>query len=154
VSNHSGGLFTTDTFVFASAFYERFGYDRPVLTLGHDMLFASPVADWVRRIGLIRADRSIAVGELRSGSIVLVFPGGIYDAFRPTLRANVVDFNNRTGYVRTAVEANVPIVPVVSIGGQQSQFFLPEATGWPSIYQIVFAPMFFPLPWASHSDSA
>jgi 1-acyl-sn-glycerol-3-phosphate acyltransferase len=57
-----------------------------------------------------------------------VFPGGIYDAYRPTARADVVDFNGRTGYVRTAVESQVPIVPVVSTGGQQSQLFLTRGT--------------------------
>jgi 1-acyl-sn-glycerol-3-phosphate acyltransferase len=42
----------------------------------------------------------------------------------PTLSANTIDFNGRTGYVRTAVEAGVPIVPTVSIGGQETQLFL------------------------------
>lgn len=65
--------------------------------------------------GLIRADRLIAADVLRSGAIVIVFPGGIYDAYRPTISENVIDFKGRTGYVRTALEANTPIVPVVSI---------------------------------------
>ena len=53
-----------------------------------------------------------------------MFPGGDYDTFRPTLRANVIDFEGRKGYVRTALTAGVPIVPVVSIGGQEAQFHL------------------------------
>jgi 1-acyl-sn-glycerol-3-phosphate acyltransferase len=40
------------------------------------------------------------------------------------LSANTIDFNARTGYVRTAIEAGVPIVPAVSIGGQETQLFL------------------------------
>jgi 1-acyl-sn-glycerol-3-phosphate acyltransferase len=56
--------------------------------------------------------------------VVLVFPGGDYDAFRPTRTANTIDFQGRTGYVRSALETGVPIVPAVSIGGQQTQFFL------------------------------
>jgi 1-acyl-sn-glycerol-3-phosphate acyltransferase len=58
-----------------------------------------------------------------------VFPGGDYDAMRPTVWENVIDFDGRKGYVRTAIEAGVPIVPAVSIGGQQSQFFLTRGTG-------------------------
>ena len=54
----------------------------------------------------------------------MVFPGGDFDATRPTLQQNLIDFNGRTGYVRTAIEAGVPIVPIVSIGGQETQFFL------------------------------
>jgi 1-acyl-sn-glycerol-3-phosphate acyltransferase len=124
VSNHSGGMMTPDVLIFASAVYRTFGYERPVYTLGHDALFAGPLHRWSAGIGLIRANRKNAAAALQSGGIVLNFPGGVYDAYRPTLAENVIDFNGRTGYVRTAVEAGAPIVPMVSIGGQESQLFL------------------------------
>ncbi|EFI30021.1 conserved hypothetical protein [Mycobacterium tuberculosis 94_M4241A] len=47
---------------------------------------------------------------------------------RPTFAENVIDFNGRKGYVSTAVEAGVPIVPAVSIGGQESQLYLSRGT--------------------------
>jgi 1-acyl-sn-glycerol-3-phosphate acyltransferase len=128
VSNHSGGILTLDTFIFSTAFYDAFGYDRPVLTLGHDALFTGAIGDWMSRIGLIPADRAVATDALESGAVVLVFPGGIYDAYRPTLQEAVIDFKGRTGYVTTALAAHAPIVPVVSIGGQQSQLFLTRGT--------------------------
>lgn len=124
VSNHSGGMLTPDVLIFASAFYRTLGYGRPLYTLGHDGLFIGPLADPLARLGVIHADRQIAVKALRSGGVVFVFPGGVYDSYRPTLTANVVDFKGRTGYVKTAIEAEVPIAPVVSIGGQESQLFL------------------------------
>ncbi len=40
----------------------------------------------------------------------------------------MIDFNGRKGYVSTAVEAGVPIVPAVSIGGQESQLYLSRGT--------------------------
>jgi 1-acyl-sn-glycerol-3-phosphate acyltransferase len=129
VSNHSGGMLTPDVLVFASAFYRAFGYGRPIQTLGHDALFAGPLAKWSTRIGLIRADPKNAVTALRLGGIVLNFPGGVYDAYRPTRRANIIDFNGRTGYARTALDAGVPIVPMVSIGGQETQLFLTRGSG-------------------------
>ena len=52
------------------------------------------------------------------GALVLVFPGGDYDSYRPTFE-NKIDFAGRTGYVRTAIESGVPIVPIVSIGAQE-----------------------------------
>lgn len=55
---------------------------------------------------------------------MLVYPGGDYDAFRPTSSRNVIDFEGPTGYARIAIETGVPIVPVVSIGGQETQLFL------------------------------
>lgn len=131
VSNHSGGMFTPDVLVFASAYYDVFGYDRPVYTLAHYGVFAflGPLAEALRRLGAIHADRENAASALRSGALVLVFPGGDYDSYRPTLRGNVIDFNGRTGYVKTAIETRVPIVPMVSIGGQQTQLFLTRGNG-------------------------
>ena len=124
VSNHSGGMFTPDVLIFAPAFYDAFGYDRPLYTLAHYGVFIGPFSGWLRRLGVIEASRENAGEALRSGAVVLVFPGGDYDSYRPTLVENVVDFNGRTGYIRTAIEAGVPIVPAVSIGGQETQLFL------------------------------
>jgi 1-acyl-sn-glycerol-3-phosphate acyltransferase len=124
VSNHSGGMLTPDVLIFAPAFYDKFGYDRPVYTLAHNGVFIGPVEGWLVRVGVIHANRENAAKALHSGGVVLVFPGGDYDSYRPTLTENVVDFNGRTGYVRTAIETGVPIVPVVSIGGQETQLFL------------------------------
>ncbi|HXO47558.1 MAG TPA: 1-acyl-sn-glycerol-3-phosphate acyltransferase, partial [Mycobacterium sp.] len=39
VSNHSGGMLTPDVFIFSPAFYNEFGYDRPVYTLAHYGIF-------------------------------------------------------------------------------------------------------------------
>jgi 1-acyl-sn-glycerol-3-phosphate acyltransferase len=129
VSNHSGGLFPMDVPVFATGFYEKFGYDRPVYTLSHDMLFNGPQGDFLIRTGFIRANHENADEALRSGGVVVVFPGGDYDVYRPTLSENVIDFDGRTGYVRAALNAGVPIVPAVSIGGQESQLYLTRGMG-------------------------
>lgn len=124
VSNHSGGALPTDMPVFAVDFYEKFGYDRPLYGLAHDIILGGPTSGLMRRLGLIRANRANAAEALRSGGAVLVFPGGDHDAYRPTWRQNVIDFKGRTGYVRTAIETATPIVPVVSIGGQEGQIYL------------------------------
>lgn len=124
VANHSGGMLTPDVLIFAPAFYKKFGYDRPVYTLAHYGVFVPPLGSLLRRAGVIEASRENAADALRSGAVVLVFPGGDYDSYRPTFAENKIDFAGRTGYVRTAIEAGVPIVPVVSIGGQETQLFL------------------------------
>lgn len=128
VSNHSGGSTTTDVPIFAVDFYDRFGYDRPLYTLSHDILSIGPTKKYLQQLGVIPASRDNAASALADDAAVMVFPGGDYDATRPTLAQNVIDFNGRTGYVRTAIEAGVPIVPIVSIGGQETQFFLTRGT--------------------------
>jgi len=128
VSNHSGGAMTPDVMVLAPAFYEALGYDRPLYTLAHYGLFKTPLAGTLRKIGVINASPDNAVKALRSGGVVLVFPGGDYDAYRSTFEQNKIDFNGRKGYVRTAIEAGVPIVPSVSIGGQETQLFVGRGT--------------------------
>jgi 1-acyl-sn-glycerol-3-phosphate acyltransferase len=128
VSNHSGGPMTMDVPLLWIAFYEKFGYDRPMYNLAHDILFKGPFSDALMGMGIIPASRDNAAKALGSGGLVIVFPGGDSDAMRPTLKQNTIDFRGRTGYVRTAIDAGAPIVPVVSIGGQETQFFLPPLT--------------------------
>jgi 1-acyl-sn-glycerol-3-phosphate acyltransferase len=129
VCNHSGGVLTPDMTVFAVGYYDKYGYDRPLYSLGHDMLFKGPLAEIFRQTGVIRATPENAAKALASGALVLVFPGGDHDAYRPSMAENVIDFGGRTGYVDTAIEAGVPIVPTVSIGAQASQLFLTRGTG-------------------------
>ncbi|WP_123027870.1 lysophospholipid acyltransferase family protein [Mycolicibacterium stellerae] len=124
VGNHSGGLLTPDMSVFAVAYYDEYGYDRPLYTLAHDLLFDTPAAALLRRTGVIRATRENAAAGLAAGAAVMVFPGGDHEVYRSTLRRNKIAFGGRTGYVSTAIEAGVPIVPAVSVGAQETQLFL------------------------------
>lgn len=124
VANHSGGLFAMDVPVFASGFYEQLGYDRPVYTLSFDLIFTGPTADFFIKTGFIPANHDNADEALRTGGVVIVFPGGDYDVYRPFSERNKIDFDGRTGYVRAAIRSGVPLVPAVSIGGQESQLYL------------------------------
>ena len=128
VSNHSGGLFPMDVPVFATGFYEHFGYQRPVYTLSFDLLLTGPTAGFFRGTGFIKANHENAEEALRSGGVVVVFPGGDYDVYRPTTARNKIDFGGRTGYIKAALNAGVPIVPMVGIGGQESQIYLSRGT--------------------------
>jgi 1-acyl-sn-glycerol-3-phosphate acyltransferase len=128
VCNHSGGLFAMDVPVFATGFYEQLGYDRPVYTLSFDLLFTGPTADLFVKTGFIPANHDNADEALRSGGVVIVFPGGDYDVYRPTSARNTIDFDGRTGYIRAAIRSGVPLVPAVAIGGQESQLYLSRGT--------------------------
>ncbi|MDX1885342.1 lysophospholipid acyltransferase family protein [Mycolicibacterium sp. 120270] len=128
VSNHSGGMFPMDVPILQVDFYDKYGYDRPLYTLSHDILSAGPTADFFKKTGYISANHENADAALRSGGLVVVFPGGDYDVYRPTLSENKIDFGGRTGYVKAAINAGVPIVPTVGIGGQETQLYLSRGT--------------------------
>jgi 1-acyl-sn-glycerol-3-phosphate acyltransferase len=128
VCNHSGGMLPMDVPILAADFYEEHGYDRPLYTLSHDILGLGPAGEFFKKIGYISANHENADAALRSGGLVVVFPGGDYDVYRPTFTENVIDFGGRTGYVKAALNAGVPIVPAVGIGGQETQIFLSRGT--------------------------
>ena len=128
VGNHSGGLTTPDFVIFAVDYYEKFGYQRPLYALAHDSLFHGPAAEILPHLGIIRANPENAAAALATDTAVLVFPGGDMEVYRPTMVENVIDFAGHTGYVDTAVAARAPIVPVVSIGGQETQMYLSRGT--------------------------
>ncbi|MCX2932026.1 lysophospholipid acyltransferase family protein [Mycobacterium sp. CVI_P3] len=128
VSNHSGLPYAWDAPVLWVDFFEKFGYERRLYVLGHDVLFRGPATGTLMRMGMLRASRDNAGKALRSGAAVMVFPGAAHDAARPTWEQSTIDFAGHTGYVTIALEAGVPIVPVVSIGGQETQLYLTRGT--------------------------
>jgi 1-acyl-sn-glycerol-3-phosphate acyltransferase len=124
VGNHSGGLMIADTFVFSAAFYDHFGPDRRFHQLAHDAAAKNPVLGLIRRYGVVPASHDNARAAFELGAPVLVYPGGDYETFRPTWHGDQIEFGGRQGFVRLALEENVPIVPVVAIGGQETALFL------------------------------
>ena len=124
VGNHSGGNLTPDTLVFTLAFNTYFGVERRFYQLAHNLVLAMPGLASLRKYGTVAATPANAQKALDSGAALLVYPGGDYEVHRPTWESRRVDFGGRKGYIRLALEKNVPIVPVVSLGGQETALFL------------------------------
>jgi 1-acyl-sn-glycerol-3-phosphate acyltransferase len=84
---------------------------------------------------------------------VLVYPGGDYEVHRPSWEGDRVDFGGRKGFLRLALDAGVPIVPVVSIGGQETSLFLSRgerlAKGLrlDKLFRLKVLPISIALPW-------
>jgi 1-acyl-sn-glycerol-3-phosphate acyltransferase len=124
VGNHSGGNVTPDTTVFTLAFNTYFGVERKFYQLAHNLVLAMPGLATLRKYGTVAASPENAQKALDSGAALLVYPGGDFEVHRPSWESGRVDFNGRKGYVRLALEKDVPIVPVVSLGGQETALFL------------------------------
>jgi 1-acyl-sn-glycerol-3-phosphate acyltransferase len=125
VGNHSGGNVIVDTFIFSLAFSTYFGVERPFHQLAHNLAIAWPFAgEMLRKSGTLSASHEHAEEALAAGAPVLVYPGGDWETHRPSWQSDKVDFAGRKGFIRLALDAGVPIVPVVSIGGQETALFL------------------------------
>ncbi len=125
VGNHSGGTWIADTFVFAQSFYDHFGPHRRFHQLAHDLVFKMVgLRTLARRYGTVPASPENMETALDRGAALLVYPGGDHETYRPSWESDEIDFAQRTGFVKLALEHKVPIVPVVSIGGQETALFL------------------------------
>jgi 1-acyl-sn-glycerol-3-phosphate acyltransferase len=129
VGNHSGGTLIADTFVFSAAFYEHFGPARDFHQLAHDMVFRVPglralLPPW----GTVPANPENMKRALEIGAALLVYPGGDWETYRPSWESTKIDFAGRKGFARLALEHDVPVVPIVSIGGQETALFLGQGS--------------------------
>ena len=155
VGNHSGGNVPPDTFVFTLAFCSYFGVERPFFQLAHNLVVSAPGLGWLRKFGTVAATPENARLALQAGraSALLVYPGGDYEVFRPSWQRNVVDFGGRKGYVQLAREAGVQIVPVASVGGQETALFLDRGQwlarllGVDKRLRLKSVPISLALPW-------
>ena len=153
VGNHSGGNMTPDTIVFTLAFNTYFGVERAFFQLAHNLVLSMPGLGRLRKFGTVAASPENARKALDSGAALLVYPGGDYEVHRPSWDRNRVDFDGRKGFIRLALERNVPIVPVVSIGGQETALFLTRGErlarllALDRMFRLKVLPISLALPW-------
>jgi 1-acyl-sn-glycerol-3-phosphate acyltransferase len=137
VGNHSGGTMIADTFVFAQAFSDHFGPERRFHQLAHDLVFKVPGARaLLQRYGTIPASPENMKRALGRDAALLVYPGGDDETYRPSWESEEIGFAGRTGFVELALQLNIPIVPVVAIGGQETALFLGRGRRLASALQL------------------
>ena len=155
VGNHSGGNVTPDTIVFSLAFQTYFGVERRYHQLAHNLVMALPQAQLLRlrRHGTVAASHRHAEQALRQGAALLVYPGGDWEVHRPSWESSKIDFHGRRGFIKLALNADVPIVPVVAIGGQETALFLSQGEALSrllmldKLFRLKVLPVSLALPW-------
>jgi 1-acyl-sn-glycerol-3-phosphate acyltransferase len=154
VGNHSGGNYIPDSFILGMAFATYFGSERPWYALTHSAAMAMPVVgNLLKSFGSIPASRDNADEALRRGACVLVYPGGDIETYRPWWDRNKVKFAGRMGFVRTALQNRVPIVPVANVGSHETGIFLSDGQwlckllGIDKSLRIKAEPIQVGLPW-------
>ena len=153
VGNHTGGNMSPEVIVLPLAFSTYFGVERPFYQLAHNLVLASPIGPFLRRWGTMAASHEHATQALRSGATVLVFPGGDWEVHRPSWEGNRIELAGRKGFIRLALNENAPLVPVVTIGGQETALFLSRGA-WLSrllradrLLRLKVLPISIALPW-------
>jgi 1-acyl-sn-glycerol-3-phosphate acyltransferase len=121
VGNHSGGQIPPDLPVLLTAWWRERGQEERVFALFHSFLLGMPaVGPLMERAGAVEAGRQSAEAILHGGGILIDYPGGDYEVFRPWCRRNRIDFGDRVGVVRLALRTGVPVVPAVSVGAHET----------------------------------
>ncbi|MGM0564972.1 MAG: lysophospholipid acyltransferase family protein [Pseudomonadota bacterium] len=107
VVNHS--LATYDTFILSSWIHRHRG--RLARSLGDNFWFKLPgFGEFAADVGAIRTRPDIARELLEDEQLLLVAPGGMREALKPSYQKNQLLWDSRKGFVRLAVETQTPIV--------------------------------------------
>jgi 1-acyl-sn-glycerol-3-phosphate acyltransferase len=121
VSNHSGAL-PPDAPMIMQALRHEHPRSRPVYMLGEHWFKGYPgVSMLVGKMGLVPAHPANAQRLLRDeGRLVLVFPEGAKGSRKLYWQRYRLRRFGRGGFVRTAMRAGVPIVPIAVLGAEEA----------------------------------
>ncbi len=155
VSNHNNGLAGPDILCTLTTLWEARGAAAPMYALAHDFAMhqVKPLGAVLGRFGALRATQDNGRRALASGAQVLVYPGGDLEAYRHSRRRDEIVLGERTGFVKLARTAGVPIVPVVAEGAHRSAIVLSEgarfarSSGLSRWARVERFPIALALPW-------
>jgi 1-acyl-sn-glycerol-3-phosphate acyltransferase len=160
VGSHNGGFAAPDMVMMMYDWFHRFGVEKPIYGLIHPKsLQVSPEFGQIAaKVGAISAHPKVATAALRQGASVLVYPGGGEDLYRLHSLRHQIYFAGRQSFIKLALRANVPILPIISAGAHDTLFifadlypFLKQLHQWGIPWLLGFDPEVFPLylglPW-------
>jgi 1-acyl-sn-glycerol-3-phosphate acyltransferase len=154
VGIHSGAPFVWDAWTVGVQWWRRFGQERPLHGTAHDALMAIPVIGrYFRAMGVLPAAPDSIATALAQGRDVAVWPGGEVDSLRPWQERDVANLAGRKGFVKMAIRAGVPIVPIATVGGADAMPVLfrgdrlSKALRLDKVLRLKVFPLAIALPW-------
>ncbi|BDS13700.1 lysophospholipid acyltransferase family protein [Aureispira anguillae] len=106
----------------ASIMWFKLYNDKNIFTysLGDRAHFQIPFwRDLASQFGMVEASRKNCTELMQNQQYTLVFPGGAREAFKNKGEAYKLKWNNRTGFVKMAIEHQCTIVPFSAVGAEE-----------------------------------
>jgi 1-acyl-sn-glycerol-3-phosphate acyltransferase len=154
VGIHSGAPFVWDAWTVGVHWWRRYGQDRPLHGTAHDALMAIPVIGrYFRAMGVLPAAPDAIATALAEGRDVALWPGGEVDSLRPWTERDRANLAGRKGFVKMAIRAGVPIVPIATVGGADAMPVLirgdrlSKALQLDRLLRLKVFPLAVSLPW-------
>jgi 1-acyl-sn-glycerol-3-phosphate acyltransferase len=127
---HSGAPFVWDAWTVGLQWWRRFGQQRTLNGTAHDALMAIPgIGQYFRSMGVLPAAPDAIATALAEGHDVALWPGGEVDSLRPWRERDRANLAGRKGFVKMAIRAGVPIVPIATVGGADAMPVLIRGDG-------------------------
>ncbi|MEZ4265558.1 MAG: 1-acyl-sn-glycerol-3-phosphate acyltransferase [Myxococcota bacterium] len=154
VGNHNAGTATPDTWIALGALYAKRGLAGTPFGLAHGTVRSAPlIGPLLARMGAVPASHDHARSLFAAGHQVLVYPGGDAEAMRPFRDRDRIRFAGRRGYIRLALLAGVPVVPLVAAGAHSTLVvisdlpWLARALGVDRRFRLTVFPLALSIPW-------
>jgi 1-acyl-sn-glycerol-3-phosphate acyltransferase len=154
VGIHSGAPFVWDAWTIGVQWWRRFGQERPLHGTAHDALMAIPlIGRYFRAMGVLPAAPDSIATALAEGRDVALWPGGEVDSLRPWVERDRANLAGRKGFVKMAIRAGVPIVPIATVGGADAMPVLmrgdrlSRALKLDKLLRVKVFPLAISLPW-------
>ncbi|HYY01370.1 MAG TPA: lysophospholipid acyltransferase family protein, partial [Mycobacterium sp.] len=151
---HSGAPFVWDAWTVGLQWWRRFGPERPLHGTAHDALMAIPgFGRFFRSMGVLPAAPDAIATALAEGHDVALWPGGEVDSLRPWSERDRANLAGRKGFVKMAIRAGVPIVPIATVGGADAMPVLirgdrlSRALRLDRLLRLKVFPLAISLPW-------
>jgi len=147
VANHSGVL-PIDALMLQAGIFSEHPQRRTLRLLGADLVYTLPgLASIARRSGHTRADPEQAHQLLTAGQLVGTFPEGFKGIGKPFSERYRLQRFGRGGFVRTAVQAKVPIIPCAIVGAEEIYPMIGNAEALAKALRLPYFPVTPLFPW-------
>lgn len=148
---HPHGLYGLSWFIHIALGITDWPSERPVLAV-HSIFFKLPlIRELFQRHGCIEATEEAILETLKKGTSVVLLVGGIEELYHTDPYTIQLILKKRKGYARIAKKANVPLVPLLTVG-ESELFPVTDSWIWGFVQSFLYKTFHIALPlprWSS-----